>query len=426
MPPLRRFFLQTLGCKTNQYDSQAMREALLAAGFAEAKRLEEAELFLLNTCAVTRRAGDSGRRAIRRAARLNPSLRMAIIGCGVDLGEAVPETASGPPLLLKNAEKAALPGLLKEWLGEGSAAPAGGAGLSVSGHAGHSRAFLKIQDGCGNFCSYCAVPLARGAPRSRPPGEIREEAGRLIAAGFGELTLTGVNIGAYRRGNLDLAGLAEELAGTPGLVRLRLGSVEPPRVDARLVRIMRDSGGKICPHIHMPLQSGDDRLLAAMNRDYPAAGFLEKVSLLRDALDLPALGSDVMVGFPDEDAASFANTLEVCRRAGFSRLHVFPFSPRPGTPAAAWRRELPEQTLAVWKTRLIRLGMELAAGFARRCLGREERIIMERDGGLSDRYLKTRLKGRQAGPGAVVRARITATAGAELLGEAVDAGETPF
>jgi threonylcarbamoyladenosine tRNA methylthiotransferase MtaB len=338
------------------------------------------------------------------------------------LGETAPAVASGPPLLIKNSEKAALPALLQKWLGGDAAAAAGdGAGLSVSGHARHSRAFVKIQDGCGNFCAYCAVALVRGAPRSRPPGEIREEAGRLIAAGFGELTLTGINIGAYRHGGLDLAGLAEELAGLSGLVRLRLGSVEPPRVDARLVRVIRDSGGKICPHLHMPLQSGDDRLLAAMNRHYTAGEFLEKIRLLREALDLPALGTDVMVGFPGEDAASFAHTLEVCRRAGFSRLHVFPFSPRPGTPAASWRRELPERTVEAWKTRLIQLGEELAADFAGRCLGREERIIVERNGGLSDRYLKTRLGDCRAGPGSVVQARITGIAGTELIGEVLPA-----
>jgi threonylcarbamoyladenosine tRNA methylthiotransferase MtaB len=420
MPLRRRFFLRTLGCKANQYESQAMREALIAAGFAEAADPGGAEIFILNSCAVTGRAGASGRRAVRQAVRMNPALRVAIAGCGVDLGESWPVGGAGPPLLVANAGKPALAARLRAWLGETPAeGDAGEAPLAVSRFAGRSRALLKIQDGCGDFCSYCAVPLARGAPRSRPPEEITREAARLTAAGFRELALTGINIGAYRHGALDFVGLIRLLIRTPGLVRLRLGSLEPQSVDERLARAIGESAGRVCPHLHLPLQSGDDRVLAAMNRRYRAEEFLDKIRMLRDHVELPAIGADLMVGFPGESGAAFARSLEICRRAGFSRLHVFPFSPRPGTPAAAWRRDFPERVAEERKSRLLEAGREMAAAFAVRCLGRRERVILENGDGLSDRYLRVRLDHRRKPPGEVVYARITGTAGGELLGEAV-------
>lgn len=419
-----RFLIRTLGCKSNQYESQAMRESLLAAGFAEVARLEEADVLVLNTCAVTARAAASCRHALRRAARLNPALRVAIVGCAVDLGESWPELPSGAPLFLPNRDKVVLPARLKDWLdgngdfpvsGEISARPA----LSVSGLVGHSRAFLKIQDGCDNFCSYCAVPLARGKPWSRPWEEIAAEAERLIASGFGELVLTGINIGAWRRGRLDFAGLAERLAGFPGLIRLRFGSLEPQLVDRRLIRVVGDSGGRICPHFHLPLQSGDDRILTAMNRRYSVRDFLDRVDALRNGLDLPAIGADVILGFPGEDDEAFAKTLETCRRAGFSRLHVFPFSPRPGTSAASLPGRPEGRTAESRKSRLVDLGRDMAVDFASRCVGRIERIIVERKGGVSDRYLKTKLKEYPVRLGEAVMVRIVGNSGAELLGRAI-------
>ncbi|MDR3078193.1 MAG: tRNA (N6-isopentenyl adenosine(37)-C2)-methylthiotransferase MiaB, partial [Planctomycetota bacterium] len=185
MPSGKRFFLRTFGCKSNQYESQAMREALIAAGLGEASRVEEADLYILNTCAVTGRAAASCRRAVRQAARANPGIRLVAVGCGVDLGERWPETPAGPPLQIANARKPQLARLILAWLGgkgEGGGEPEGrvssgeDGGLSVSGFADHSRAFLKIQDGCDNACAYCAVPLARGEPFSRPAGGIFAEA----------------------------------------------------------------------------------------------------------------------------------------------------------------------------------------------------------------------------------------------------------
>lgn len=423
-----RFHIQTFGCKSNQYESQGMIEALTAAGFVETARLEDAAIVIVNTCAVTGRAGAACRSALRKAVRVNPRARAVIVGCGVDVAEAWPDLPSGPPLLIPNAEKHTLPVRLAHWLARAPSATREAAearpaanrfGLAVSSFQGHTRAFLKIQDGCDTHCSYCIIPRARGKPESRPIRDILDEAARLTDNGYRELVLTGINIGAYRNSGRDLADLAGELARTPGLLRLRLGSVEPPYLDERLVGVMRDEE-KICPHVHLPLQSGDDRILAAMNRRYDVAAFLEKTALLASFLPLPAVTTDVIVGFPGEDGASAAKTRAVCRRAGFSRLHVFPFSPRPGTPAANMPRTAPEREVEEWKTALIALGKEISEQYAAACVGLEELVIVEASkgppSGHSDRYVRTILDEKAGPPGTVRRVRIAAATGAALVG----------
>lgn len=420
-PPLY-FHLQTFGCKSNQYESQGIRELLIAAGHVEVDAPGSADLYVVNSCGVTSRASASCRNAVRKALRANPGVRVVLTGCGVDLDEAWPDIPSGPPLLVPNAQKHALPELVASWLkatANGHRPRADRFGLAISAFDGHTRAFLKIQDGCDNHCAYCAVPRARGAPESRPAAEILAEAERLTANGHGEIVLTGINIGVYRHGGMDFSDIVSAIARTPGLVRLRLGSVEPPQVTERLAEVMAKQMDNICPHLHMPLQSGDDGVLARMGRRYGAGEFLDKIALLRRHLPNPAVTTDVIVGFPGEDADAFRASEELCRRAGFSRLHVFLFSPRPGTPAAAMKRTVPEREIEKWKTRLIRVGEELATAYARSCVGTEERVIVERGGaGLSDRYLKVKIQGR-ARQGEVVHVTITGEKKGELEGRRI-------
>ncbi len=424
------YHLLTFGCKSNQYESPAIRESLERRGGVETANAAEADLLIVNTCGVTGRAGASCRNAIRRARRVNPKAKLVITGCGVDLKEEwlsrlMPEET---PLLVPNAKKHAIAELIFSPYGTnqpaaGENAPADPAAFpedrfaaGISAFHGHTRAFLKIQDGCDNFCSYCAVPHARGRPESRPDRDILLEAARLVAGGHRELVLTGINIGAYAHRGLRLPELVDKLADTPGLERLRLGSVEPPHLDRPLVEVMRKRSGVICPHLHLPLQSGDARVLALMGRRYGPEEFLEKISLLRDNLERPAVTTDLIVGFPGEDENSAANTLALCRRAAFSRLHVFLFSPRPGTPAASLPRTAGDRAVDAWKTRLIALGKELAAAYALSTVGTAERIIVERDGGgFSDRYVRVNLRGGV--PGAVERVRITGAAGEATVGE---------
>lgn len=412
------FHIQTFGCKSNQYESQGIREALVAAGFAPAPGVEDADIHIINTCSVTGRAGASCRNAIRKNIRANPRARLVVTGCGVDLGDAFPDLPGHAPLLVPNAKKHALPKLLSlasPGPEDVAAVPENRFALGISRFHDHTRAFIKVQDGCDNFCSYCAVPFARGKPESRPLADIREEALRLVEHGHAELVLTGINIGAYRHGAHSLADVVAVLATTPGLARLRLGSVEPPQVTRDLVAAMASSG-TVCPHIHLPLQSGDDAVLAAMGRRYTAGEFLDKAAMLREGLVNPAITTDIIVGFPGETSDSAAAGGEVSRRAGLSRLHVFLFSARPGTRAASMRRTATDREIEERKSALIGIGRELAESYAVSCIGLRERIIVEKNGsGLSDRYVRVR-PDTVAAEGSVVAVRITGNGGAELTG----------
>ncbi len=415
------FHIQTFGCKSNQYESQAIREALIAAGFPPAAAAGDADIRVINTCGVTGRAGASCRSAVRKALRANPRARIVITGCGVDLGEACPDAPGRPPLLVPNAKKHAIPRLLSlEEAGapDVAAVPDDRFAQGISRFHDHTRAFIKIQDGCDNFCSYCAVPFARGKPESRPPAAIREEAVRLVDHGYRELALTGINIGAYRHGRRVLADVLTDLARVPGLVRLRLGSVEPPHVTRDLAAAMA-AFPSVCPHIHLPLQSGDDGVLAAMGRRYGADDFLDRVAMLRESLENPAITTDVIAGFPGETAEAAEASLGLCRRAGFSRLHVFLFSPRPGTRAAALARTASDREIEERKTRLIDLGSRLAEQYAASCVGMRERVIAERGGfGLTDRYVRARLDPPLA-QGRVAEVEVVAREGAELAAAVV-------
>lgn len=414
-----RFYLQTFGCKSNQYESQAIRELLVDAGFVEVADPAEAETYIINSCAVTSRAGAACRNAVRKAIRSRPGLRLVATGCAVDAGETWPEKL-GIHHCIPNAKKHAIAEILLNDAGPGgdpAAFPDDRLGMAINRFEGHTRAFLKIQDGCDNHCSYCVVPAVRGAPESRPPRDIIEEAARLAASGHPEIALTGINIGAYQYHGLNLAGLLLRLAGTPGLVRLRLGSIEPQELDEELVRVIRDHDA-ICPHLHLPLQSGDRGVLSAMNRRYGPEDFLDKVDMIQSILPFPAITTDVIVGFPGEDGVAFENTYELCRRVAFSRMHVFLFSARPGTPAARMARLANDRDIEERKKRLLELAEKQAVSFAARCLGREERVIVESDGALTDRYLRVMLGGKHES-GTVLRVKITAAEDAHLLGEPI-------
>jgi threonylcarbamoyladenosine tRNA methylthiotransferase MtaB len=366
----------TLGCKVNQYESQYVKEALQANGYREAGPDEPADLCLVNTCTVTAEADAQGRQTIRRLARANPGAALVVMGC---YATREPETVARLPGVTRVLTDKTR---LAEELG-----PFGVAQLpaSIRRLDSHQRAFVKVQDGCLLNCTYCIIPHVRPGFRSRPPEEIVAEVAGLVAGGFQEIVLTGVHLGHY---GIDLCRgrppgewcrlwhLVERLCRVPGDFRLRLSSLEAAEVRDDLVRILAQQP-RVVPHVHLCLQSGSDAILARMRRRYRTAGFLERCRRLRQILDAPALTTDVIVGFPGETEADFEATCRVVREAGFARIHVFPFSPRPGTPAAEYPDRVPPQVVAERRQRLGEIGGELAAVYQQGLVGRRLELLVE-------------------------------------------------
>lgn len=419
------FIIKNFGCKTNQYEAQGIREALLGAGMHEADETAQAQVLIVNSCAVTGRAGASCRNAIRKAKKHNPAIRIILTGCAVDIAE---DWISNLEIeaCFKNSRKSAI---VAHLTGVDDQSAENRFAFSINAFAGHTRAFLKIQDGCDNFCSYCIIPYARGNPISRPARNILAEARQLVKNGYRELVLTGINIGAYDYMGLRLADIIQKLAGIEGLLRLRLGSVEPIYCTEKLLQTICDNP-IICPHLHLPLQSGDDHILRAMNRKYTVSEFLSTVELAREILPDPAITTDIIVGFPGEDQRSFEHTLQTVRTARFSRSHIFLFSPREGTPAAKMK------ACAQWETdcrkdELTILTDNLAAQYAASMVGREENVILERPcldengtnlwEGYSSRYLRTLVvASKECEKGKLVKVQIDCANGAELQAHIID------
>ncbi len=337
--------LVTLGCKVNQYETQYAREMLELNGYREAADGEPADLCLVNTCTVTHEADAKGRQAIRRLAHDNPGAAIVVMGC---FATRDPQTVARLPGVTKViTDKERLAESLREF--GVTAVPA-----AITRFDGHQRAFVKVQDGCQLNCSYCIIPHVRPVLRSRPPEDIVAEVRGLVEHGCQEIVLTGVHLGHY---GIDLSRgrpmdrwrrlwhLLEQLAGLKGDFRIRLSSLEAAEVRDDLVRVLAGHP-RICPHLHLSLQSGSDRILSAMKRRYRRAGFLERCRRLRAALDEPAFTTDVIIGFPGETEADFADTCSLVREAGFCKLHIFSFSPRLGTPAAALPGAPPPQIVA--------------------------------------------------------------------------------
>jgi threonylcarbamoyladenosine tRNA methylthiotransferase MtaB len=391
------FAVEFLGCKVALADSQAVRERLAADGHAEASPAD-ADVRVVTTCCVTNEALAKSRKAVRRAART--AREVYVTGCGANL--------SGDGL-------AGLPGNVRIVRGAHDRAPAavseavGGLGC-VGGAApafGRSRAYVKIQDGCSFGCSYCVIPSVRGPSRSRSVDAVLRDGARRAEQGHRELVLTGINLGCFRdrSAGVDLAALLRRLAAIPGVERVRLSSIEVNHLTDRLLRAMA-ADERIAPHLHVPMQSGDDGVLAAMRRHYTSPRFLAKLDRARRMVPGLNLTSDVIVGHPSEDDAAFEGTLAAVRAAGFSKVHVFPYSPRPDTRDAA-HDPVPPAAKRERSARLRRLSDRQGAAHRRSKLGSVERVLVEpgRGGGYSADYTPFRVDG--APDNAVVAVRAT-------------------
>jgi threonylcarbamoyladenosine tRNA methylthiotransferase MtaB len=376
--------LATLGCKVNQYETQYVKETLELNGYREAATNEAADLCVVNTCTVTMEGDAKSRQLIRRLHQENPAAAIVVMGCYATRDPATVARLPGVTRVITDKERLAEDLRPVLWPG-----PETGPQLKlprgIRRFDGHQRAFVKVQDGCLLNCTYCIIPTVRPTLRSRPPDEVADEVAQLAAAGRREIVLTGIHLGHYgidsSRGRsraewCRLWHLLRRLDGLPGDFRLRLSSLEAAEVRDDLVNAVAESR-RVVPHLHLCLQSGSDRVLSRMKRRYRQAGFVERCRRIRAALDEPALTTDVIVGFPGETEADFADTCEVVRTVGFCKIHVFSYSPRRGTPAADLGDRVPPMIVARRRDQLRALERELAIDYARRLRGRVLDVLVE-------------------------------------------------
>ncbi len=426
----------TLGCKVNQEETASLEELFREHGYEVCGFGEEADVYVVNTCAVTHLAARKSRQALRRAASRNPGAVVVALGCYSQVSPAEVLSLPGVDVAVGTQGKGRVVELAEEAARqkERGLAPKINAVRPYKGEAefeelplslprARTRAFLKIEDGCEQFCAYCLVPFARGPVRSLPPERVRARFEQLLALGFREIVLTGIHTSAYGRdlgGGVTLASLLRELLELPGEFRIRLSSVEPGEVTGELLEVLASSP-KACRHLHIPLQSGDDEILALMGRPYTSAYYRALFEKVEEQIPGVAVTTDVLVGFPGETERHFENSYGFVASLPFRDLHVFKYSPRPGTPAAS----LPGQVSPSEKERrsnaFLALAEELARRFAARFLGAELLCLVEREvpgegqllEALSDNYLRLHFP---APPGAALRGSFCLVR-AEKLGE---------
>ncbi|MBI4881873.1 MAG: tRNA (N(6)-L-threonylcarbamoyladenosine(37)-C(2))-methylthiotransferase MtaB [Planctomycetes bacterium] len=416
------FRIVDLGCKVNRYDGEVVRAELRRFGLRESGEQEAADLVVLNACAVTDRAVQKGRQALRRLRRQNPGARLLVTGCMTPADRDGYERIDAGLLAVRQGDRLGLRRVLEDFMG--GAAPAAsdnGRTLDGAAFASRTRAFLKVQDGCDAACSFCVIPRIRGGSRSRPRHEVLAEAAALLERGFRELVLCGVHLGHYGRDSGDdLAGLVLAVARLPGEFRVRLSSLEVNEVDRALARVLASSG-RFAPHLHVPLQSGDDGVLSAMRRPYTWDGYRRRIEDLCAALPGVALTTDVIAGFPGESEQAFRRTLAAVDAARFAKVHVFPFSPRAGTDAARLPERVPAPVVRGRVAELLRAERRLREEGDRALIGANATVLVEAGGGafssgLCERGRRFRLPAGMP-TSTFIRCRVAGRAGDDLLGE---------
>lgn len=424
----KRIAITTLGCKINQFESAAMTEALEQNGYGMVPFSEIADIYVINSCTVTAKTDAESRRLIRRATRMNPEARVVVTGCYAQMNAEELLKLPGVNLILGNSEKKEIVGFVQGLSDEPQAVVSdislerSGEGTPLESFAEHTRAFLQVQNGCDARCAYCIVPYARGASRSVAIREALDGMAAFAAKGFREIVLTGIHLGAY---GLDLApptdllGLMARAEEQALVKRLRIGSVEPTEVSPELVRFMASSS-IVCPHLHLPLQSGSDGVLARMNRGYDTALFREVVQSLFAAMPDICIGSDVIAGFPAESDEEFEETYRFIESLPLAYLHVFPFSQRPGTPAATMTPQVHSRVIKERAEKLRGLSEKKKHDYAAGFVGRELQVLVQRDEGgrkgLSRNYLPVLIEG---GSEALVNQEVTVLITGAKRGELV-------
>ena len=434
----------TLGCKVNQYETQALREAIMSSGYVETSVSSPADLCVINTCTVTSTSDDKSRQQIRKVIRNNPDATVIVTGCYAESdAEAIKKIDGVGYVFEKGRESKIIEYLKNGFIQDNDPVPISSNirdphtkklrqnesafNLKVSKFDGHTRAFLKIEDGCDIFCSYCIIPYVRGKVISKKIDDILFEAEQLVSNGYKEIVLTGIHLGAYGKETgyqINIVDVLKELKTLQGLRRIRLSSIEVNEVTDDLIDIIADSD-RICPHFHLPLQSGDDYILKRMNRKYNAAQYLKTLKKIKERIDLPSISTDVLVGFPGESRKHFENTLGLCKQAGFSRTHIFPYSPRVDTPAAKMPDHCKASDIKGRKKELESLAAETSLRYKKPFIGKNISVLVEgardkKTGGLcgySDTYIKVLFDGPDDLMNEIVDVRVESALPQYVMGE---------
>ncbi|WP_348620131.1 tRNA (N(6)-L-threonylcarbamoyladenosine(37)-C(2))-methylthiotransferase MtaB [Paenibacillus polymyxa] len=417
----------TLGCKVNFYDTEAIWQLFKNEGYEQVDFDEQtADVYLINTCTVTNTGDKKSRQIIRRAIRRNPDAIVAVTGCYAQTSPAEIMDIPGVDLVIGTQDRDKIIPFVQEI--QGTRQPVNAVRnimktrvfeeMDVPDFANHTRAFLKIQDGCNNFCTFCIIPWSRGLSRSRDAASIIAQARQLVHAGYKEIVLTGIHTGGYGddMDNYDLSDLLWDLEKVEGLERIRISSIEASQIDEKMLDVLNRSS-KLVRHFHIPLQAGDDTVLKRMRRKYTTEEFYNKMLMIRKAMPDVAITTDVIVGFPGETDEMFRNGYELMKKIGFSEMHVFPYSKRSGTPAARMEDQVDEDVKNARVHELIQLSEQMQLAYAEKFVGQVLEVIPEvapkgtEDSGIlhgySDNYIQLAFEGTEDLVGKVCRVKLT-------------------
>ena len=397
-----KFKVINFGCKVNTYESTFIEERFIEDGLIEASSLDDANVIVINTCSVTNMADNKCKKFIRRIKRENPNATVIACGCSVQNNFEDYKTY-GLDILVGTNNKKDIPELYKQFLkdkkpvymfNENRKKPF--ENMHLDKFTKHTRAFIKIQDGCDNFCSYCCIPLVRGSQRSKDYNEVINESKDLVKNGHKEIVFVGIHTGSYNDSGKDLYDLIEEVSKIDGLERIRISSIEITELNDKFMNLLKNNS-KVVDHMHIPLQAGSDNVLKLMNRKYDLKYFEEKINLIRSIRPSINITTDVIVGHPGETDEDFNSTLEFCEKIGFGKIHVFPYSKRNNTKAALMDNHVSEEVKKDRASKLIRLSDILEAKYENKFIGKTLRIITEENHqgdivGFTDNYIKVLVK----------------------------------
>jgi threonylcarbamoyladenosine tRNA methylthiotransferase MtaB len=408
----KRFKITTLGCRTNQYESQGYKDQLLGLGYEQAGEEDTADLCIVNTCTVTKSADASSRHEVRRLLKENPDCEIVVTGCAAEQGKDLLQGISERIRLVPNSEKEALVQTLfpQEEVPE----------FSIKNFDAHTRAFVKVQDGCNSYCTYCIIPYVRGRSRSRKVEEILREIKELVANGYKEIVITGINVGDFLDPPYRLKDLIKECDKIPGVERLRVSSIDPDEVDEDLADVILNSKNT-CPSMHIVLQSGSNLILKRMNRKYTRQIFLETVERLKKQNPDFTFTTDIIVGFPGETEEDFQQTLDVMRQVEFAKVHMFPFSPRKRTRAALYTDPVPPEVIRQRKGILLREAERLSFALREKYVGRTMSVLTETSEngsfGHTENFLPVFLPGTDLKPNTLVEVELIENQAEGLIGK---------